>query len=44
MSPHVGWANAMPDARAQANFIVRGEEFNVSGVGYHDKVSSVTSL
>ncbi|CAI6335577.1 unnamed protein product [Periconia digitata] len=37
MSPHVGWANAMPDARAESKFMVRGEELNVSGVGYHDK-------
>ncbi|KAF8915226.1 hypothetical protein CPB85DRAFT_1294961 [Mucidula mucida] len=35
--PHVGWANAVPDAKAYANFEVLGEPISFTGAGYHDK-------
>lgn len=38
MSPNVGWANAVPDANAVANFTIGGEKLQLTGVGYHDKV------
>ncbi|PLB47357.1 hypothetical protein P170DRAFT_478209 [Aspergillus steynii IBT 23096] len=37
VSPHVGWANAMPDADAVASFTIKGEDIQFTGVGYHDK-------
>lgn len=37
VSPHVGWANAMPDADATASFTINGQDIRFSGVGYHDK-------
>lgn len=38
VSPYVGWANAMPDADAIANFTIGGRVLQFNGVGYHDKV------
>ncbi|KFY46509.1 hypothetical protein V495_02405 [Pseudogymnoascus sp. VKM F-4514 (FW-929)] len=37
VSPNVGWANAMPDADAVADFTVLGRPLKFTGVGYHDK-------
>ena len=36
--PGIGWANAVPDAKATVNFEVAGKKLAFSGVGYHDKV------
>jgi len=33
----VGWANAQPDAVAEADFTVNGTSLSFKGVGYHDK-------
>jgi hypothetical protein len=35
--PHVGWANAVPDANAVVNMTVNGAPLQFSGYGYHDK-------
>lgn len=40
--PHVGWINAVPDARATVDIEVNGTAVNFSGTGYHDKVRGVT--
>jgi hypothetical protein len=37
--PGVGWASAVPDAKATVEFDVAGEKLQFTGVGYHDKVS-----
>ncbi|KFZ18025.1 hypothetical protein V501_01412 [Pseudogymnoascus sp. VKM F-4519 (FW-2642)] len=37
VSPNVGWANAMPDADAVADFTVLGRPLKFTGIGYHDK-------
>jgi hypothetical protein len=42
VSPHIGWANAMPDANAIADFTILGEKLQFNGVGYHDKVTPST--
>jgi hypothetical protein len=34
--PHVGWANAIPDAVAQVELDVNGTNVKFSGRGYHD--------
>ncbi|KFY13988.1 hypothetical protein V491_06190 [Pseudogymnoascus sp. VKM F-3775] len=39
VSPNVGWANAMPDADAVADFTVLGRPLKFTGIGYHDKAS-----
>jgi len=36
VSPHLGWANAIPDATAAVNFILDGTPIVYTGVGYHD--------
>ena len=38
LMPGIGWANAVPDAKATVNFEVAGKKLAFSGVGYHDKV------
>ena len=38
LMPGIGWANAVPDAKATVNFEVGGKKLAFSGVGYHDKV------
>ena len=38
--PHLGWANAVPDAFADVDFIIQGSPLSFTGVGYHDKVDS----
>lgn len=38
VSPHIGWANAIPDADAVANFTINGRALQFKGPGYHDKV------
>ncbi|KIK69531.1 hypothetical protein GYMLUDRAFT_33904 [Collybiopsis luxurians FD-317 M1] len=35
--PHVGWANAIPDAHAVVELKVNGTHVAFSGSGYHDK-------
>ncbi|KAF5385702.1 hypothetical protein D9757_003548 [Collybiopsis confluens] len=35
--PHVGWANAIPDAHAIVELEINGTRVSFSGVGYHDK-------
>jgi len=37
LMPGVGWANAVPDAKATVNFNVNGTKLAFSGTGYHDK-------
>lgn len=39
LGPSFGWANALPDANAQVDFVINGTKVTFSGVGYHDKVS-----
>jgi hypothetical protein len=39
VSPHIGWANAIPDANATIDFVVRGRPLKFTGYGYHDKVT-----
>jgi hypothetical protein len=39
VTPHIGWANAVPDANAVADFTVGGVPLKFEGPGYHDKVS-----
>jgi len=39
VSPEIGWANAMPDADAIADFTILGEKLQFTGAGYHDKVN-----
>ncbi|KAL4877129.1 hypothetical protein BJY04DRAFT_222445 [Aspergillus karnatakaensis] len=36
LHPGTGWLNAIPDGHGEANFLIRGEEFNFQGRGYHD--------
>lgn len=40
LAKNIGWANAVPDSTAYAEFVILGENFNVDGYGYHDKVSN----
>ncbi|KIY73949.1 hypothetical protein CYLTODRAFT_485083 [Cylindrobasidium torrendii FP15055 ss-10] len=35
--PGVGWANAVPDARATIDLSINGKAFSFTGSGYHDK-------
>ncbi|KAK4919627.1 hypothetical protein LTR49_012691 [Elasticomyces elasticus] len=35
--PHVGWANAIPDALTSVDFTINGSALQFSGAGYHDK-------
>jgi hypothetical protein len=44
VSPNIGWANAIPDANAVANFAIGGASLEFTGVGYHDKVSTFQYL
>lgn len=37
LMPGIGWANAIPDAKATVHFEVGGKKLAFSGVGYHDK-------
>ncbi|KAL2817599.1 hypothetical protein BJX63DRAFT_440738 [Aspergillus granulosus] len=37
IAPHIGWANAMPEAEADVQLNVRGKELSFTGLGYHDK-------
>lgn len=36
--PHIGWANAVPDAKAKVDFEIGGVALAFTGPGYHDKV------
>ncbi|KAI9816472.1 MAG: hypothetical protein M1827_001604 [Pycnora praestabilis] len=35
--PHIGWANAVPDAIGTAEFSIGGSKLSFTGSGYHDK-------
>ncbi|KAK4546232.1 hypothetical protein LTR36_002369 [Oleoguttula mirabilis] len=37
LMPHIGWANAVPDALAQIDFNLNGTALSFTGPGYHDK-------
>ncbi|KAJ7609990.1 hypothetical protein DFH06DRAFT_1374747 [Mycena polygramma] len=37
VGPHMGWANAIPDAASTVDLIVNGTKLSFSGAGYHDK-------
>jgi hypothetical protein len=39
VAPHIGWANAVPDAEADVDMILEGTKVTWKGVGYHDKVN-----
>jgi len=34
-TPHVGWANAVPDTNANVGCNVNGTKLSFSGLGYH---------
>jgi len=36
VSPHLGWANAIPDATATVNFVLNDQQITYTGRGYHD--------
>jgi len=39
VAPHIGWANAVPDATASVDFTIQGTPLKITGgVGYHDQV------
>lgn len=40
-SPGVGWAGAVPDAKATVNLKVNGTDVSFEGTGYHDLVSLI---
>lgn len=42
VSPNIGWANALPDANATADFRIGDKSIKFSGPGYHDKVNKHT--
>ncbi|KAK6069258.1 hydroxyneuurosporene synthase domain-containing protein [Seiridium cupressi] len=44
IAPHIGWANAVPDSAGNANFVIEGQDFNITGYGYHDKNWGVASF
>ncbi|KAL3457338.1 hypothetical protein BJX64DRAFT_280677 [Aspergillus heterothallicus] len=44
IAPHIGWANAVPDAEATVEFIVNGQRFEFTGIGYHDQNFGSASL
>ncbi|RFU32394.1 hypothetical protein B7463_g3899, partial [Scytalidium lignicola] len=37
VGPNVGWANAVPDAVGDVNFVIHGTRLAFTGVAYHDK-------
>ncbi|KAJ7124603.1 hypothetical protein C8R43DRAFT_1030984 [Mycena crocata] len=37
VAPHIGWANALPDAASTVDLVVNGTKLAFSGAGYHDK-------
>lgn len=39
MLPHIGWANAIPDAVTRVDLTVGGTQVRFTGVGYHDSTS-----
>jgi hypothetical protein len=40
--PNLGWVNVVPDGKATANFEIAGTKVEFEGVGYHDKVFSIS--
>ncbi|KAJ6535116.1 hypothetical protein B0H19DRAFT_1271765 [Mycena capillaripes] len=43
VGPHIGWANAVPDAASTVGLVVGGTPLAFSGAGYHDKVRKILS-
>ncbi|KAJ7930558.1 hypothetical protein B0H13DRAFT_1702697 [Mycena leptocephala] len=37
VGPHIGWANAVPDAASSVNLSIGGTRLAFKGTGYHDK-------
>ncbi|KAL4923582.1 uncharacterized protein BDV17DRAFT_301670 [Aspergillus undulatus] len=37
LAPHIGWANAVPDAASEVHLSVGGRRLDFTGIGYHDK-------
>ncbi|KAK7008216.1 hypothetical protein R3P38DRAFT_3591328 [Favolaschia claudopus] len=37
VGPHIGWANAVPDASSTVDLEIDGEKLVFKGLGYHDK-------
>ncbi|KAL4938072.1 hypothetical protein BDV06DRAFT_215411 [Aspergillus oleicola] len=37
LAPHIGWANAVPDAISDVHLSVYGQPLDFTGIGYHDK-------
>ncbi|KAJ7334030.1 hypothetical protein DFH08DRAFT_1019939, partial [Mycena albidolilacea] len=37
VGPHIGWANAIPDAVSTVDLVVDGTRLDFTGAGYHDK-------
>jgi hypothetical protein len=35
------WANAIPDATADINFVINGTAVKFTGVGYHDSMMNL---
>lgn len=44
IAPHIGWANAIPDAHATIDLVVNDEALVFTGTGYHDKVRILTTV
>jgi hypothetical protein len=40
--PNLGWVNVVPDGKATAKFEIAGIKVEFEGVGYHDKVFSIS--
>jgi hypothetical protein len=38
VGPHIGWANAIPDAASTVELTINGTKLAFAGTGYHDKV------
>ncbi|KAL2784732.1 hypothetical protein BJX66DRAFT_329778 [Aspergillus keveii] len=44
IAPHIGWANAVPDADATVQFTIHDQPFEFTGIGYHDQNFGSASL
>jgi hypothetical protein len=40
--PNLGWVNVVPDGKATAKFEIAGTKVEFEGIGYHDKVFSIS--
>ena len=43
LMPGIGWASAVPDAKAMIDFEIGDTKLQFEGVGYHDKVGNSVS-